>query len=63
MSGTAVSNWAVDNEPKKLATEVAERHGCPTNNVLIMISCLRAISADDIVRVSAMLFLSLFLMK
>lgn len=51
MSGTAVSHWAIDNQPKQFALTVAERHGCPTTNILIMISCLRGLPAEDIVKV------------
>ncbi|KAK5647280.1 hypothetical protein RI129_002172 [Pyrocoelia pectoralis] len=50
LSGTALSNWAVDSKPGETAKEMADLQGCPTTNPLPMIKCLQAISANKIVK-------------
>lgn len=51
MSGSAVSHWAIDNNPRATALELAQFHGCPTTNVLTMIKCLQALPGSNIVEV------------
>ncbi|KAB0805013.1 hypothetical protein PPYR_01983 [Photinus pyralis] len=50
LSGTALSNWAVDTKPGETAREMADLQGCPTTNPLPMIKCLQAVSANKIVK-------------
>lgn len=49
MSGTAVSNWAIENAPGITAKEIADYHGCPSNRLLTMIKCLQNVPADSII--------------
>lgn len=51
MSGSALSNWAMDNNPKATAIEVAQHHGCPITNIVTMIKCLQALPPDNIIQV------------
>lgn len=51
MSGSALSNWAIDNNPKATALELAQFHECPTTNALTMIKCLQALPAKNIIEV------------
>lgn len=51
MSGTAISNWAIDKTPANTAKEVAEYQGCPVNNTVKMIKCMHKIDAEVIVKV------------
>ncbi|XP_022226607.2 carboxylesterase 1E [Drosophila obscura] len=50
MSGTALSQYATDKEPVQSVEEVAKINGCPTGNELEIVNCLRAKSAEDIIR-------------
>ncbi|XP_025830313.1 neuroligin-2-like isoform X2 [Agrilus planipennis] len=49
LSGTAVSNWAMDDDPNGVARELAETQGCPTTSALAMIKCLQSIPAQNII--------------
>lgn len=51
MSGTAISNWAVDKTPTETAKEVAAYQGCPVNNTVSMIKCMQKLDAAAIVKV------------
>lgn len=51
LSGTAVSHWAVDNEPVITAKEVANYQGCPTASVLTMIKCLQQVPGTSLIQV------------
>lgn len=48
MSGTAISNWAVENAPMITAREIAEYHGCPTTSAMILLKCLQNVNAEII---------------
>ncbi|KRT82713.1 hydrolase [Oryctes borbonicus] len=50
MSGTAISNWAIDKNPGETAKEVAAYQGCPTNNTVKMIKCMQTLDAEAIVK-------------
>ncbi|KAF2885402.1 hypothetical protein ILUMI_20800 [Ignelater luminosus] len=50
LSGTAVSHWAVDNEPITTAREVADYQGCPTASALSMIKCLQQVPGTSVIQ-------------
>ncbi|KAJ8934125.1 hypothetical protein NQ314_013584, partial [Rhamnusium bicolor] len=50
MSGTAISNWAVDHTPKNTAEDIAHQNGCPISETLTMVKCLQNLSPDSIIR-------------
>ncbi|KAI4467459.1 carboxylesterase [Holotrichia oblita] len=50
MSGTAISNWAIDKTPTETAKEVAAYQGCPVNNTVSMIKCMQKVDAAAIVK-------------
>ncbi|CAH2001436.1 unnamed protein product [Acanthoscelides obtectus] len=50
MSGTAVSNWAMDNAPKNTAQDVAEQNGCPTSDPVTMVKCLQNLPPEEVIR-------------
>ncbi|XP_018796591.1 PREDICTED: carboxylesterase 5A-like [Bactrocera latifrons] len=50
MSGTALSQYATDKEPVQSVTEVAKINGCPTENELTIVKCMREKSAEDIIQ-------------
>nr|NP_001259865.1 uncharacterized protein Dmel_CG5397, isoform B [Drosophila melanogaster]NP_608591.1 uncharacterized protein Dmel_CG5397, isoform A [Drosophila melanogaster]AAF51389.1 uncharacterized protein Dmel_CG5397, isoform A [Drosophila melanogaster]AAL28166.1 GH04232p [Drosophila melanogaster]AGB92402.1 uncharacterized protein Dmel_CG5397, isoform B [Drosophila melanogaster] len=50
MSGTALSQYAMDKEPVQSVQEVAKINGCPTGNELEIVNCLRSKSAEDIIK-------------
>ncbi|XP_037710288.1 carboxylesterase 1E [Drosophila subpulchrella] len=50
MSGTALSQYAMDKEPVQSVQEVAKINGCPTGNELEIVSCMRAKSAEEIIK-------------
>ncbi|GJQ76573.1 hypothetical protein Trydic_g2270 [Trypoxylus dichotomus] len=50
MSGTAISNWAIDKTPGETAKEVAAYQGCPTNHTVKMIKCMQTLDAEAIVK-------------
>lgn len=52
MSGTAVSQGAIDDQPANTADAIAEEQGCPTVNTLTMIKCLQNAPVENIIRVS-----------
>ncbi|KAJ8673091.1 hypothetical protein QAD02_004352 [Eretmocerus hayati] len=49
MSGSALSNFAIDKEPKKSSQSLATSYRCPTNNTVLMVRCLRQLDAASIV--------------
>lgn len=51
MSGTAVSNWAVDHAPQQTATTIASENGCPTTSTVTMVKCLQNLPPESIIRV------------
>ena len=51
MSGSALSNFAIDREPAKTAQLIAAAHNCTTSPVIEMVRCLRNISVDQLVKV------------
>lgn len=52
MSGTAVSQWAMDHAPQNTATDIATQNGCPTTNAVTMVKCLQNLPPDSIIRVN-----------
>lgn len=44
MSGTALSQYAMDKEPVQSVEEVAKINNCPTGNELEIVKCMRAVS-------------------
>lgn len=55
MSGTAISNWAVDHSPQDTATNIANENGCPTTSSVTMVKCLQYLPAESIIRVGGRL--------
>ncbi|KAF5274800.1 hypothetical protein FQR65_LT00383 [Abscondita terminalis] len=49
LSGTAISNSAIDGDPQTTIKEIADIQGCPTAAVLPMIKCLQSIPAQRII--------------
>ncbi|XP_037961186.1 carboxylesterase 1E [Teleopsis dalmanni] len=49
MSGTALSQYAIDKEPVQSVEEVAQINGCPTENEIAIINCLRQKPAQEII--------------
>ncbi|EDW63863.1 liver carboxylesterase 1 [Drosophila virilis] len=50
MSGTALSQYAMDKEPVQSVQEVAKINNCPTGNELEIVNCMRAKSAEEIIQ-------------
>ncbi|XP_039501811.1 carboxylesterase 1E [Drosophila santomea] len=50
MSGTALSQYAMDKEPVQSVQEVAKINGCPTGNELEIVNCMRSKSAEEIIK-------------
>ncbi|KAJ8925837.1 hypothetical protein NQ315_009689 [Exocentrus adspersus] len=50
MSGTAISNWAVDHSPQNTASNIAQQNGCPTTSTVTMVKCLQKLPPDDIIK-------------
>ncbi|KAJ8941723.1 hypothetical protein NQ318_023319 [Aromia moschata] len=50
MSGTAVSNWAIDHTPQNTAVDIAEQNGCPTVSTLTMVKCLQNLPPESVIR-------------
>ncbi|KAH8293279.1 hypothetical protein KR018_007153 [Drosophila ironensis] len=50
MSGTALSQYAMDKEPVQSVQEVAKINGCPTGNELEIVNCMRGKSAVEIIQ-------------
>ncbi|KAH8251222.1 hypothetical protein KR032_003277 [Drosophila birchii] len=50
MSGTALSQYAMDKDPVQSVQEVATINGCPTGNELEIVNCMRGKSAEEIIR-------------
>jgi len=48
-SGTALSSWAVIEEPERWAHDVGAGVGCPTDDNQLMMDCLRVADVDDVV--------------
>ncbi|KAJ8970930.1 hypothetical protein NQ317_017248 [Molorchus minor] len=50
MSGTAVSNWAVDHTPQHTAADIAQQNGCPSTSTVTMVRCLQNLPPESIIR-------------
>ncbi|KAH8412470.1 hypothetical protein KR009_002393 [Drosophila setifemur] len=50
MSGTALSQYAMDKEPVQSVQEVAKINGCPSGNELEIVNCMRGKSAVEIIK-------------
>ncbi|KAF7273676.1 hypothetical protein GWI33_013623 [Rhynchophorus ferrugineus] len=50
MSGTAISQWAVDDAAANPAYKIAEESGCPTQNDVTMVRCLQQVPAELIIK-------------
>nr|XP_017107337.2 carboxylesterase 5A [Drosophila bipectinata] len=50
MSGTALSQYAMDKEPVQSVQEVAKINGCPGGNELEIVKCMRGKSAVEIIK-------------
>ncbi|XP_035704166.1 venom carboxylesterase-6 isoform X2 [Folsomia candida] len=51
MSGTAISPWALIENPHLQAMEFANDLDCPTDNITMMVACLKSLDANRITRV------------
>lgn len=51
MSGSALSHWAIDNNPVETSKQIAQYQGCPTTDTLTMVKCLQNIPAASIIKV------------
>ena len=49
MSGSCLSHFAVDQNPTKYTQSVAVDSGCPTNNTVEMVRCLRELPTAKII--------------
>lgn len=49
MSGSALSQYAIDEDPVQSVEEIAMINECPTTNELEIVKCLRTKTADDII--------------
>jgi carboxylesterase type B len=49
MSGSAMSQYAYDKEPAQSVKDVAEIHGCPTDNETAIVGCLREKTLEELV--------------
>lgn len=52
MSGTAVSQWAMDHTPQNTAKDIATQNGCPTVDFVTMVKCLQKLPPESVIRVS-----------
>ncbi|XP_017834845.1 carboxylesterase 1F [Drosophila busckii] len=50
MSGTALSQYAMDRDPVQSVQEVAKINGCPAGNELEVVNCMRKKSAEEIIK-------------
>ncbi|XP_055372024.1 carboxylesterase 5A [Condylostylus longicornis] len=50
MSGSALSQYATDEEPVQTVEEIAELNECPTSNNIEILKCLRSRSVEDIIK-------------
>lgn len=49
-SGSALCEWALEREPLQFAREVAQTVGCPTDNSIDLVECLRRTHYSEILR-------------
>ncbi|XP_014219967.1 liver carboxylesterase 1-like [Copidosoma floridanum] len=49
MSGSLLSHFAIDREPRKSADAMATEHKCPVNDTVRMVRCLRALPFEKLV--------------
>ena len=49
MSGTVLSHFAVDKDPFKTARHIAQKNGCPTNDIRRMVDCLRELPVEKLI--------------
>lgn len=57
MSGSAVSQWAMDHTPQNTVNDIAKENGCPTTNPVTMVKCLQKLPAESIIRVNIIFLL------
>ncbi|XP_066581080.1 esterase E4-like [Prorops nasuta] len=55
MSGTILSHFSVDRNPSSTAKYIALNNGCPTNDTIQMVRCLRELPADNLVKTDSKL--------
>ncbi|XP_003699503.1 carboxylesterase 1E [Megachile rotundata] len=55
MSGSILSHFAIDKDPQTTAQFIASQNGCPTNNAVEMVRCLREISVDKLIEADSSL--------
>ncbi|EFN90036.1 Liver carboxylesterase 1 [Harpegnathos saltator] len=55
MSGSILSHFAVDRNPADTAKDVARHNGCPIDNTREMVSCLREVPAEELIRTDSRL--------
>lgn len=51
-SGTAINPWAIQTEPQKMARNLANLVGCPTEDDAATVQCLRTVDALKLVKMS-----------
>lgn len=55
MSGTILSHFAIDKNPANSAKYIARENGCPTSDVREMVSCLRELPVEQLIKTDSKL--------
>ncbi|XP_015595174.2 carboxylesterase 1D [Cephus cinctus] len=55
MSGSILSNFAIDKDPMRTAKYIASQHDCPTDYIPDMVQCLRELSVEQLLQVDSKL--------
>lgn len=50
MSGSILSHFAIDRNPADTAKDIARNNDCPIDNVREMVSCLRELPVEKLIR-------------
>lgn len=55
MSGSILSHFAIDKNPADTAKNIAHSNDCPTDNIKEMVSCLRQLPMEKLIRTDSKL--------
>lgn len=55
MSGSILSHFAIDKDPSSTAQYIAAKNGCPTENIIKMVRCLREIPVNKLIQTDSSL--------
>lgn len=53
MSGSILSNFAIDKNPFNTAKYIARKNDCPTDDVREMVNCLRELPVEKLIEVDS----------